>query len=218
MDYFHSHIFSIHSAPQSHVKLTQTEEDLKKRIGIFGGSFDPVHNGHVQIARYFLNSGLIRKLLILLSPSPPHKKSTDQTDFSHRYEMLKLAFRETEKVEISDLEKNLPSPSYTLQTIEHLQSKYPNDLFYLCLGEDSLRDFHKWHKYQEILEKVDLIVAKRPGIDSSDVDPEIFENVIFIDHKPVPVSSTSIRKENRGERRDLPPAVADYIEKYKLYQ
>lgn len=132
--------------------------------------------------------------------------------------MLKLAFRETEHVEISDLEKDLPRPSYTLQTIEHLQKEYPEDLFYLCLGEDSLRDFHKWHKYKTILEKVDLIVAKRPGIDSGDVGPEILEKVIFVDHEPVSVSSTSIRKENGGGRRDLSPTVAAYIEKYKLYQ
>lgn len=191
---------------------------LKQRIGIFGGSFDPVHNGHVQIATSFLNSGLIHKLLVLPAPSPPHKKSVEQSDYSHRFEMLKLAFGDMDKVEVSDLEKKLPSPSYTLQTIEYLQKENPETLYYLCLGEDSLRDFDQWHEYKKILEKVNLIVAKRPGVDSSNVDPEILGKVIFIDHQPVPVSSTDIRKEDGDWKSDLPAEVADYIKRQKLYR
>lgn len=191
---------------------------MRRRVGIFGGSFDPVHYGHVQIARSFLNSGLINKLLVLLAPSPPHKKSIHQTNYFHRFEMLKLAFKEEDQIDISDLEKRLPKPSYTLQTIEHLQTEYPEDLFYFCLGEDSLRDFDQWYEYKKILQKLDLIVAKRPGIDTSDVAPEILENVIFIDHDPVSVSSTSIRKEKGDGKSDLPAEVADYIKKHSLYQ
>jgi nicotinate-nucleotide adenylyltransferase len=190
---------------------------LEKRVGIFGGSFDPVHNGHIKIARSFLNSGLIRELLILLTPSPPHKQATDQTDFSHRFEMLKLAFQSEEQVRVSDLEKELPQPSYTLQTIKHLQNRYPDAIFYLCLGQDSLRDFHKWHKYKKILERVTLLVASRPDVDTSSVDPEILEKVIFIDHEPVSVSSTEIRNRREEERNELPAAVAEYIERHHLY-
>lgn len=174
--------------------------------------------GHIKIARSFLNSGLIRELLILLTPSPPHKESTNQTGFSHRFEMLKLAFQSQEKVRISDLEKDLPQPSYTLQTIEYLQNRYPDVIFYLCLGEDSLRDFHKWYKYKTILERVTLLVAKRPGVDTSSVDPEILEKVIFIDHEPVSISSTEIRNKRRELTTNLPPAVAEYIEKQNLYR
>ncbi|MDR9366407.1 MAG: nicotinate (nicotinamide) nucleotide adenylyltransferase [Balneolaceae bacterium] len=191
---------------------------MEKRVGIFGGSFDPVHKGHFKITRSFLNSGLIRELLILLTPSPPHKQATDQTDFSHRYEMLKLAFQTEDQVRVSDLEKDLPQPSYTLQTIEYLQNRYPDSIFYLCLGEDSLRDFHKWHKYKKILERVTLLVARRPEVDTSSVDPEILEKVIFIDHEPVSVSSTEIRQANGHEMDDLPPTVADYIKKHNLYR
>lgn len=191
---------------------------MEKRVGIFGGSFDPVHKGHIKIARSFLNSGLIRELLILLTPSPPHKQAMDQTDFFHRFEMLKLVFQSEEKVRVSDLEKDLPQPSYSLQTIKHLQNRYPDSIFYLCLGEDSLRDFHKWHKYKKILERVTLLVARRPDVDTSPVDPEVLEKVIFIDHEPVPVSSTEIRNRSEKERNELPPSVAEYIEKHHLYR
>jgi nicotinate-nucleotide adenylyltransferase len=191
---------------------------LERRVGIFGGSFDPVHKGHVQIARSFLDSGLIQKLLVLLSPSPPHKQEKNQADYSYRFEMLKLAFKDIDGVEISDLEQNLPKPSYTLHTIEFLQEKHPDTLFYLCIGEDSLLNFHEWHRYEEILERVYLIVVKRPGVYTSELDPKILEHVIFIDHDPVSASSTAIRKAKGDKRSDLPKPVKDYIEKHKLYQ
>jgi nicotinate-nucleotide adenylyltransferase len=190
---------------------------LQKRVGIFGGSFDPVHNGHIQIARSFLNSGLVQQLLILLTPLPPHKRGMEQAEYSHRFEMLKLAFDTIDHVQVSNLEKNLPQPSYTLQTIEHLQRRYPDTVFFLCIGEDSLRDFYEWHEYKKILERVNLIVAKRPGIDSSAVDPKILEKVIFINHDPVSVSSTQIREKNGEWMNNLPSAVVDYIKKHNLY-
>lgn len=191
---------------------------MKTRVGIFGGSFDPVHNGHIQIARSFLNSGLIHKLLVLLTPSSPHKEEIEQTEYSHRFAMLKLAFVDVEGAEVSDLEMNLPSPSYTLQTIKHLQKKNPDCIYYLCLGEDSLLNFHKWYRYKEILGRVSLIVARRPGVDSSGVHPSILEKVIFIDHEPVAVSSTAIRQSTGTKKDDLPQPVADYIKKHSLYR
>ena len=191
---------------------------MEKRVGIFGGSFDPVHNGHIQIARSFLKSGLIRQLLVLPTPSPPHKQGLDQADYTHRFEMLKLAFRSIDHIQVSNLEQTLPHPSYTLQTIEHLQREYPGSIFYLCLGEDSLRDFHKWYQYKKILDKVNLLVAKRPEINTTEVAPEILEKTIFIKHEPVSVSSTEIRQTNGHEANDLPPSVADYIKKHNLYR
>jgi len=189
-----------------------------KRIGLFGGSFDPVHHGHIEAVESFLNSGLIDEIWILLTPDPPHKTDQKKTDFEHRYNMLKLAFQESESTKISDIENELPKPSYTLRTIYHLKEKYPEYTFFLCLGEDSLQSFHKWHKYDEILEECSLIAVDRPGSDHSDVDSNILKKTIFVDHKPVDISSTEIRQTSDSSSLDnLPDEVQKYIQKNNLY-
>jgi nicotinate-nucleotide adenylyltransferase len=190
------------------------------RIGIFGGVFDPVHVGHISIARSFLNSKLIHNLLILPSPSPPHKQNAGITSFRHRLEMLKLAFEEADNLSISDLESTLPSPSYSLQTLNYLQTNYPSALFYLCMGEDSLGGFQSWYKYTEILEKVTLVVAERPGFSRDEIPDVLLENSIFVDHTPVNISSTQIRRQsnlNLQVEWALPEPVLHYVEKHKLY-
>lgn len=191
------------------------------RIGIFGGAFDPVHLGHKKIADSFLGSNIIDKLLILPTPVSPHKESDSQTDFSHRYKMLKLAFRGNDRIDVSDLESHLPTPSYTLRTIEHLQEKNPLDTYFLCIGEDSLASFQSWWHYRDILSKVPLIVAKRPCVNSSDISRDILEQAIFVDHEQVDVSSTEIRKKAQNSDETLntlvPKAVAMYIMQQNLY-
>lgn len=170
----------------------------------------------MSIARSFLESGLIDQLLILPAAVAPHKKDADQTPFHHRFEMLKKAFSKTDRVLISDLEAALPEPSYTLQTLRYLKEHYPDTVFFLCIGEDSLRAFSSWHRYKDILRLVALLVARRPGVNSAEADPEILERTIFINHKPIDISSTGIR--NRLNEQFLPDEVVNYIRKHKLYQ
>jgi len=190
------------------------------RIGIFGGAFDPVHNGHVQIADSFLASNIIDKLLVLPTPASPHKETSDQISFSHRYDMLKLAFQNNNHIVVSDLETKLPRPSYTLRTIEHLQEKNPESIYYLCIGEDSLTSFHEWWKYDDILIRVPLVVASRPDADSSGLSQSILNRTLFVDHSEVNISSTQIRniaREGDSRLKDLvPDSVAQYIIRYNL--
>ena len=189
-----------------------------QRVGILGGSFDPVHKGHLRIAKSFLKSGLIEKLLVIPAPAPPHKDDI-RVGFKHRYEMLKLAFQDWSGVEVSDLEEKLPAPSYSIQTIEYLQLEHPNTLFYLCLGEDSLIHFHTWFRYKDIVERVTLLVAERPHFDSSIIDKELLEKTIFVDHKPINLSSTEIRKstDNQNGTKSIPESVLEYMHIHKLY-
>jgi len=193
---------------------------VKNRVGIFGGSFNPVHYGHIKVAESFLKSNIINQLLLLLTPNPPHKKSEHQVPYAHRYEMLKIAFQNDDRVTVSDLETKLPTPSYTLQTIRHLKSEYPETTFFLCIGEDSIQNFHKWYKFDEILKLVPLLVAERPGCDSSGIDSKILERAIFVEHQPVNISSTEVRQADDLLNSDklIPANVLQYINKHNLYR
>jgi len=194
---------------------------MAQNIGLFGGTFDPVHNGHISISKAFLNSGLIDELWILLTPDPPHKQNSVHAPYADREQMLNLAFTDEKRVRISTVENTLPSPSYSIQTIRHLKKQYPDYTFYLCIGGDSLTSFHKWYKYREILNECELIVAHRPGFDVSDIPIEIKNKAHLINNRPLDISSTEIRNHcNKGENiGDLVPnSVAVYIKDKKLYQ
>jgi nicotinate-nucleotide adenylyltransferase len=189
-----------------------------KRIGIFGGSFDPVHNGHIESVQSFLNSGLIDEVWVLLTPDPPHKSGRMMAPFSDRIQMLHLAFGDHKDVTISDVEKSLPSPSYSLQTVRHLKNHYPGFTFFLCLGGDSLAEFHTWYRYREILKECSLMAVLRPGFSREGISNEILEKTVFVDHKPVRASSTQVRKDAAASDQILPAQVKEYIEKHQLYR
>lgn len=189
------------------------------RIGLFGGAFDPVHVGHQQVAESFLESNLIDELHLIPTPYPPHKEKGSSTSFYHRCEMLKLAFSDYDQVVVNDVEKKLPKPSYTIQTINHLQQIKPENIYYLCIGEDNLATFHTWYKCKEILKKVPLIVAGRPGSKAQPQQKEILERSIIIDHEEIEISSTMIRKKLGSREFDetIPESIIGYIKRHNLY-
>lgn len=192
----------------------------EEAIGIFGGSFNPVHNGHLAIARSFLDSGYISGLWVLLTPDPPHKKGEKLVSYNLRFRMLQEVFEEWEQVRVSDLETDLPKPSYTLQTLQHLTEEYPDKSFYLCIGGDSARHFKKWHRWREILSYCDLLVARRSS-EKLDLAEEVSENTHIIDHEPVPISSTEIRNkvsEGADISELVPSEVEDIIRTHNLYK
>lgn len=191
---------------------------MKKRIGVFGGSFDPVHQGHNHIVKNFLDSGVIDEILITLTPDPPHKNSHIQAPFNHRLKMLELEFNGFERVIISDLEQSLPKPSYTLQTIHSLKKSHPEITYFLCLGEDSLVNFHKWYRYRILLDEISLLVARRPGYSSESVAKEILDRTIFINNPEMDVSSSDIRGRFSHKSDELSAKVEEYIQKHNLYK
>lgn len=193
---------------------------MAARIGLFGGTFDPVHRGHISIAQSFLSSGLIDELWVLLTPYPPHKQQADHTSYEKRFEMLTAAFEGMEHVVISMVENELPKPSYSVRTIRHFKDKYPDSTFYFCMGEDSLRHFHTWKKYREILDECELLVAQRPGESHRQVRDEILNKAHLVEHDPLDIASSDIRKsikEGRDISGKLPKGVLKIIEKEQLY-
>lgn len=190
-------------------------------IGLLGGSFDPVHNGHIAISESFLASGFISELWILLTPDPPHKKDKSLVDYEVRLRMLRDAFQQMDRVVISDIENKLPRPSYTIQTLQILNEKYPDENFYLCIGGDSVRDFKQWRDWKDILDYCELLVARRPSDRELQLDSNLASKAHFVTHEPVEISSTKIRKLiSRGEDISnlVPPKVKEMIEKENLYK
>lgn len=187
-----------------------------------GGTFDPVHNGHAAIAKSFLKSGYIDELWIILTPRPPHKPGEEVTAYHHRLEMLKLAFEDWDRVVLSEIERELPEPSYTIQTLEHLASAFPDYSFILCIGSDSLRQFREWHRWRDILDMCELLVARRPDAERVSTGyEEIEEKSHYISHEPVEISSTEIREMISGNKKIpgglLPEQVYRYIRNQNLY-
>ncbi len=190
-------------------------------IGLLGGSFDPVHNGHVAIAHSFLDSPYLSELWTLLTPDPPHKENRSLASYKSRFKMLQLAFEEWDNVLVSDVEKKLSSPSYTVQTLRHLKEEFPNKTFYLCVGEDSARNFKQWYQWENILEITDLLIARRSSSDSLHMDSELMEKAHLINHEPVSISSTEVRERiARGKNISqlVPKPVEHFIVKHQLYQ
>lgn len=191
----------------------------KLRVGLLGGTFNPVHSGHVSIAQSFLKSGRIDELWILPSAYPPHKNSEELLHFDVRIEMLKLAFGSEPNVRIRTIESELTAPGYTLQTLEYLRDRYPDHLFFWCIGSDSLMNFSTWYRYHEILKGWKLLVAKRKNLETELLPGEILERSIFVQHEPLSESSSDIRRELKetGSSRQVPTNVLDFIQKKRLY-
>jgi nicotinate-nucleotide adenylyltransferase len=192
---------------------------VKSRIGLFGGTFDPVHNGHVEITQAFLNSELIDQIWVIPAAYPPHKVQTS-ADYQHRVNMLKIAFEDIYDVIVNTVESALPKPGYTLQTLQYLLKSNADKEFFLCIGSDSLLDFSTWYRYQDILMIAKLLVANRPGSIIDNVSEDILDKSYIIDHKPINISSSNIRKSLAESRdsRDIPINVLNYILNHSLYQ
>ncbi|MEX0846129.1 MAG: nicotinate (nicotinamide) nucleotide adenylyltransferase [Balneolaceae bacterium] len=193
---------------------------MSQRIGLFGGTFDPVHHGHISIAESFLKTDHIDQLWVLLTPYPPHKQQDHKTSYEKRLDMLKAAFSGFDNLSIKTIENRLPKPSYTVQTVRYLKKEHPDYTFYFCMGEDSLSQFHTWKFYQEILEECDLLVANRPGVTHEDVEPQILSHTHFVDHNPLDISSSEIRelaKAGKAYENFVPDNVAKIIDKEQLY-
>ncbi len=190
------------------------------RIGIYGGSFNPIHKGHTELARAIVEQGCVDELWMLVSPLNPLKQdeTTDIAEYAHRLRMAELATEGIEGVRVSDFESHLPLPSYMVTTLGELDKAYPEHEFVLVIGADNWERFPRWYHADEILANYPILIYRRPGctIDETSLPP----TVQVVTTPLYDISSTDIRtsaRRGRLLRRWLDPKVANYIKRHKLY-
>ena len=174
------------------------------RTGIFGGSFNPIHNGHISLARQLKEREGLDEVWLMVSPQNPLKQSSDLLDDEARLEMARKALEGVEGIIASDYEMHLPRPSYTWNTLQALSRDYPEREFVLMIGGDNWDHFDRWYRSEDIKANYEIVVYTRTPGDAG-----------FID-----ISSTDIRqriRQHRSIRKLVPPAVADIIKERGYY-
>ena len=188
------------------------------KIGLYSGSFNPIHVGHVALANYMLNHTDLDEIWFVVSPHNPLKQKELLIDDDIRLQMTKLAVEDFPRLKVSDIEFSLPKPSYTIDTLDFLSTTYPNDEFVLIIGADNLDVFHLWKNYQELLKNYRILAYPREGygINATNDFPEIE----YIDAPLFNISSSEIREKIKNKEdvsAFLPPKVFTFITQKKLY-
>ncbi|MDR2121498.1 MAG: nicotinate-nucleotide adenylyltransferase [Flavobacteriaceae bacterium] len=192
------------------------------KTGLFFGSFNPIHIGHLIIANFIVENSDLNKIWFVVTPQNPFKSKTSLLANHHRLEMVNLAIADYPKFQASNIEFSLPKPHYTIDTLVVLKEKYPQHEFVLLMGEDNLKSFHKWKNYEEILKYHQILVY--PRIEKTSQKEEtvvLYPNIIKVEAPIVEISATTIRrmiKENKNIRPMLPPEVFNYIDGSNLYK
>ena len=189
----------------------------KRLVAIFGGSFDPIHNGHLALAAEVLGRGLATEVWFMVTPQNPHKQGNTLSDEQLRLQMVQLAVEGMEGVRACDFEFSLPRPSYTLNTLTALDEAYPECCFSLLIGADNWEKFDRWYKGDEILSRYGVIVYPR----GSESEPPLPQGARWLPAKLHDVSSTMVRAAvAAGDAISslVPQAVADFIKDNGLYE
>jgi len=192
-----------------------------KNIGLYFGTFNPIHIGHLAIANHMAENSTLDEIWMVVTPHNPFKKKSTLLDNHHRLEMVRLATEDYPKLKASNIEFDLPQPNYTVNTLAVLEEKYPDYHFNLIMGEDNLKSLHKWKNYKVILERYEIFVYPRI---SEGVLEHQFKNHPQITKVAAPImeiSSTFIRKsiaDGKNIRPLLPEAVWDYCDKMNFYR
>lgn len=191
------------------------------KVGLYFGTFNPIHIGHLIIANHVAEYSGLDQIWMVVTPHNPLKKKDTLLDDYQRLQLVFLATEDYPKIKPSDIEFKLPQPNYTMNTLAHLEEKYPQHNFSLIMGEDNLKSLHKWKNYDIILQNYEVYVYPRI---SSGEDNLTFKNnpkIHFIDAPIVEISSTFIRqniKNKKNVRPLLPEKVWEYIDHNNLYK
>ena len=188
--------------------------------GLFFGSFDPIHNGHLEVARYFINNKFLSEIVFIITPQSPFKSQRKDYDFDKRYKAAELAVSDIPKIKLSDIELKLPAPNYTCDTLKFLRTNHPENEYVFLMGSDLLIDFEKWKNYQNILENHTLFIYPRKNGESIPEKFKVHKKIKFFKAPFMEISSTYIReKYKNGEsiKNLVPSVVYDFIRNNDLY-
>lgn len=191
------------------------------KIGLYFGTFNPIHVGHLIIANHMAEHADLDQVWMVVTPHNPLKKKNTLLDDYHRLQMVHLATDSFEKLKPSDIEFKLSQPNYTVNTLVHLQEKYPNHEFSLIMGEDNLKTLHKWKNYEVILQNYDIYVYPRISAEEENIELKNHPKIHLIDAPIVEISSTFIRnniKEGKNVQPLLPEKVWEYIDHNNFYK
>jgi nicotinate-nucleotide adenylyltransferase len=188
------------------------------KIGLYFGSFNPVHVGHLIIANHILNETYLEKIWFVVSPQNPFKEESNLLNEYHRLHLVKTAIENDIRMWATDIEFSLPKPSYTTNTLAYLKEKHPEDDFCLIMGSDSFQNLHKWKNAEIIMENYPIYVYLRPGFD---IDKTSNARIHIVEAPILPISAIQIRKslkKGKSVRYLVPDSVREEIEKGGYYK
>ena len=199
---------------------------MSEKIGIYGGTFNPVHDGHVSLCRQCMDALSLDRMIVIPANVPPHKQAQELASGKERMEMLSLAFQNEKNVVVSDIEQKRQGKSYTIDTLREIRAQFPKAQLFLLVGSDMLSSFDKWYCFKEILTLATLVAGAREKDEYAKLCRERerlledAERILILPVKEVPVSSTEVRKnlEEKGSSSHISPAVLAYIRKHHLYK
>jgi nicotinate-nucleotide adenylyltransferase len=189
------------------------------KTGLFFGSFNPIHTGHLVIANYMASFTGLKEVWLVVSPHNPLKNRNSLGNMYDRLEMARLATENADPIKVSDIEFGLPQPSYTIDTLTYLQEKYPGKTFVLIMGADNLASFKKWKNYEVLLKNYEIFVYPRPNIDLTEWQSH--PSVTITETPQMDISSTFIRKaikEGKNVQYFVPDKVLGFIERKNMYR
>ncbi len=193
---------------------------MKKEVAVFSGSFNPIHMGHLILANYIKEFTYVDEIWFIVSPQNPLKNTDCMLDDDIRLLMTQLALENFVEFKLSNIEFEMPSPSYTIYTLKELSKRYPNNNFTLIIGADNWVVFNQWKDYEELIKNYKIIIYPRKDADVI-IQDNYKDSIKLVNAPLVDISSTFIRRsinEGRNMRAFLPPKVYDYISENNLYR